>query len=109
MRRLQGYDDAWITTRREQLQRLYLNLLRELGGLYSDLDRLVDAEDAYRSLLAEDPLQEAVYVSIMRIYSRRGRRDLVRRQYERLCSILLEELGVEPMPATSDEYHQLMS
>ena len=45
----------------------------------------------------------------MRLYSREGRRDLVRRQYDRLASLLLDELGVEPLPDTTREYHQLMA
>lgn len=106
---LTGYDDPWVLERRNELQRLYLYLLRELGDFYLRRERLSDAEDAYRCLLVEDPLQENVYVQIMRIYARRGRRDLVRRQYERLGNLLLEELGTEPTPETSAEYHRLMS
>jgi DNA-binding SARP family transcriptional activator len=45
----------------------------------------------------------------MRLYAAQGRRDLVRRQYERLCTLLLDELGVEPLPETVQEYHRLMS
>jgi DNA-binding SARP family transcriptional activator len=45
----------------------------------------------------------------MRLYAGLGRRDLVRRQYERLCGLLLDELGVEPLPETEQEYHRLMS
>ena len=37
------------------------------------------------------------------------RRDLVRRQYDRLSNLLLEELGVAPMPETTREYHKLMA
>ena len=64
--------------------------------------------DAYRSVLLEDPLQERVHLAVMRLYASQGRRDLVRRQYDRLCTLLLEELGVEPMPQTTREYHRLM-
>ena len=64
--------------------------------------------DAYRSVLLEDPLQERVHLAVMRLYAHQGRRDLVRKQYDRLCTLLLEELGVEPMPQTTREYHRLM-
>ena len=89
-------------------QRLYLELLRDLGDLYLRLAKPEQALDAYRSVLLEDPLQERVHLSVMRIYANQGRRDLVRRQYDRLCVLLLEELGVEPMPETTREYHRLM-
>ena len=106
---LQGHYETWVTERREQYQRLYLELLRELGDLYMRLERLEEAMDAYRSVLLEDPLQERVHLAIMRIYASQGRRDLVRRQYDRLSQLLLEELGVAPMPQTTRDYHRLMA
>jgi len=105
---LQGHYETWVGPRREEYQRLYLDLLRELGDLEVRLARPAEAMDAYRSVLVEDPLQERVHVAVMRLYAEQGRRDLVRRQYDRLCTLLLEELGVEPLPATTKEYHQLM-
>jgi DNA-binding SARP family transcriptional activator len=105
---LQGYYETWVATRREEYQRLYLELLRDLGDLYVRLDRFEEAMDAYRSVLLEDALQERVHLAIMRIYASQGRRDLVRRQYDRLSTLLLEELGVSPMPQTTSEYHRLM-
>lgn len=105
---LQGYYEAWVADRRERYQRLYLELLRELGDLYLKLERPDQAMDAYRSVLLEDPLQERVHLAVMRLYAGQGRRDLVRRQYDRLCTLLLEELGVEPMPQTTRDYHRLM-
>jgi DNA-binding SARP family transcriptional activator len=105
---LQGYYEAWVADRRERYQRLYLELLRELGDLYLKLEKPEQAMDAYRSVLLEDPLQERVHLAVMRLYANQGRRDLVRRQYDRLCTLLLEELGVEPMPQTTRDYHRLM-
>ena len=83
-------------------------MLRELGDLYQRLGRVEEAVDAYRSVLVEDPLQERVHVALMQLYAGQGRRDMVRRQYDRLCAMLLDELGVEPMPETTREYHRLM-
>ena len=105
---LHGYYEAWITSRREQYQRRYLELLRDLGNLYVDLGRNEEAMDAFRSYLIEDPFQESIHVEVMRLYARQGRRDLVRRQYDQLCRVLLEELGVPPMAETAKEYHELM-
>lgn len=105
---LQGHYEAWVTARREVYQKTYLEMLRELGDLYHRLGRSEEAVDAYRSILVEDPLQERVHVSLMQLYAEQGRRDMVRRQYDRLCGMLLDELGVSPMPATTREYHRLM-
>ncbi|HYG63439.1 MAG TPA: BTAD domain-containing putative transcriptional regulator, partial [Thermoanaerobaculia bacterium] len=105
---LQGHYEAWITARREEYQRQYLEMLRDLGKLYVGLGKIEEAMDAYRSVLLEDPLQEKIHLEVMLLYAGQGRRDLVRRQYDRLCMLLLEELGVEPMPETTREYHKLM-
>jgi DNA-binding SARP family transcriptional activator len=106
---LQGHYDAWVSTRRETYHQLYLELLRELGSLYVRLDRLDEAMDAYRSVLFEDTLQERIHLAVMRLYASQGRRDLIRKQYDKLCTLLLEELGVEPLPETTQEYHRLIS
>jgi DNA-binding SARP family transcriptional activator len=105
---LQGWSDRWVLAQREELQLRFTDLLRKLGDLKARLGRLIEAEDAYRTLLLEDPLEEGVHVSIMRIYAARGRRDLVNRQYQRLRSVLLTELGVEPSPPTLDVFNELM-
>ena len=44
----------------------------------------------------------------MRLYAGQGRRDLVRRQYDHLCRVLLEDLGQAPGEETAREYHLLM-
>jgi DNA-binding SARP family transcriptional activator len=106
---LQGYYQAWVMSRREACQQAYVELLRDLGDLSVRLERSEDALDSYRAVLLEDSLQERTHLAVMRLYAAQGRRDLVRRQYERLCTLLLEELGVEPLPETVQEYHRLMS
>ena len=106
---LQGYYQAWVMSRREACQQAYVELLRDLGDLSMRLERSEDALDSYRAVLLEDPLQERTHLAVMRLYAAQGRRDLVRRQYERLCTHLLDELGVEPLPETVQEYHRLMS
>ncbi|HEY0783587.1 MAG TPA: BTAD domain-containing putative transcriptional regulator, partial [Thermoanaerobaculia bacterium] len=104
---LLGHYEGWVTSRREVYQRLYLDLLRDLGDLCVRLERGAEAMDAYRSALLEDPLQERIHLAVMRLYAEQGRRDLVKRQYEKLCSLLQDELGVEPLPQTVREYHRL--
>jgi len=106
---LQGHYEAWVSTRREDFHRRYLELLRDLGDLQVRRGHLDDAMDAYRSVLVEDPLQERIHIAVMRLYAAQGRRDLLRKQYDRLCTLLLEELGVEPLPETTQEYHRLMT
>ncbi len=105
---LEGTYDPWAVRRRERIQRRHLGFLLDLGRTSERLGRADEALDAYRALLVDDPLEEKVHVALMGLYAARGRRDLVRRQYERLSLLLRTELGIEPMPETADEYHRLM-
>jgi DNA-binding SARP family transcriptional activator len=98
-----------VAHRREDVQRRYLEMLRQLGEVEERLGHLSAAVDALRTALAADPLQEPVHQALMRLYARQGRRDHVRRQYERLVAQLADELGVEPLPETTATYHRLMA
>ena len=105
---LQGWSERWVQAQRDELQLRFTDLLRRLGDLKAKHGRLAEAEDAYRTLLLEDPLEEGVHVAIMRIYAARGRRDLVNRQYERLRQVLRQELRVEPSPPTMEAFNEIM-
>jgi len=98
-----------VVARREDLHRRYLDMLRQLGEVAERLGSLPEAVDALRTALAADPLQEPLHGALLRLYARQGRRDQVRRQYERLVALLAEELGVEPLPETTAAYHRLMA
>lgn len=106
---LTGLEGTWIEEQREVWQQAYGELLRAQASCQLEAQLWTEAEDSFRRLLQIDPMQEDVYLSIMRIYARRGRRDLVRRQYDRLCQLLLRELGAEPMASTVAGYQDLMS
>jgi DNA-binding SARP family transcriptional activator len=106
---LQGHYEVWAASRRETCQRLYLDVLRQLGDVCVRLGQAEEAMDAYRTVLIEEPLQERVQLAVMRLYAEQGRRDLVRRQYDQLCRLLLEELGEAPQPETTRDYHRLMT
>lgn len=101
-------EDAWVVSRRRQLHETYRRLLRQLADLCAELRRDEEALDVYRALLLEEPFEEAVHLAVMELYGRKGRRDLVRRQFVRLQEMLRSELGVEPQAATQQRFHQLM-
>lgn len=102
-----GSEAPWIARRRDEARRDYLGLLKALGDLAVELERLTDALDAYRAVLLEEPYEEHLHIAVMELYARQGRRDLVRRQYVRLQD-LLKELDVEPLDETQSSYHRLM-
>ena len=105
---LQDSAAEWIETPRASLHQRYVAMLRALGDLESRRERWPEAVDAYRALLAQEPLLEDAHLALLRAHARQGRRDLVRRQYEKLVRLLRDELGVEPKLESALEYHALM-
>jgi LuxR family maltose regulon positive regulatory protein len=106
---LAGWDEPWVEEPRQHWSGRRKRLLRDLADLYSGAGRHQDAIDARRSVLADEPLSEPDHRELLRSLSALGRRDLVRLHYERMTRLLLDELGVEPMPDTVAEYRQLMN
>lgn len=104
---LDGLEAPWIHAQREALTEEYFDVLVRLGALAADLDEEVQALDAYRSALLVEPYDERVHRALMALYARRGRRDLVRRQFLRLEESL-EELGVEPAAETRESFQRWM-
>jgi len=106
---LEGVEDhAWLDLRREALRARYLELLRGLGEASARLGRTESALDAWRTLLLQEPLQEDAHLAVMRLYAQQGRRDLVRRQFDRMERLLQDELGIEPRLETALEFHRLL-
>lgn len=106
---LAGDDDPWVEERRETYRERRLGLLHALGALYERQGDLERALDAYRLSLAEEALQEDLHVAVLRVYARQGRRDLVRRHFDRFSRLLVEELGVQPSAHAASEYQRLMT
>jgi DNA-binding SARP family transcriptional activator len=106
---LAGSHDPWVAETREELHRQYLRVLSLLGEAATTLGELELAEDALRSRLLEDPLEEAVSIGLMEVYARRGRPDLVQRQFERMRSALQHELGVEPSRVAQRAFDRLLA
>lgn len=92
--------ELWLTTERERLGQLYLSGLQTL---LADQQRRADWSQvitlAQRGL-AYDPLQEPLYQAMMLAYAHQGARTEALRQYDRLRTLLAQELGVQPLPAT---------
>ena len=100
--------DEWILPERERLSQLFLDVLewllclREQEGDYQGAIRIA------QRLQREDPLQEASYRHLMRLYAASGNRAAAVRTYQRCVAILERELAVEPGPTTRRVYEQLI-
>ena len=103
-----GCYDEWILQERDRLSQMYLEVLEKL--LYLQ-EREGDFQAAIRiaqDLLREDPLQEASYRHLMRLYTVSGNRAAAMRIYQNCVAMLKRELAVEPSPATRRVYEQLL-
>ena len=107
---LHGEDASWVLGIRNGLEGLHLRSLElvaqaclHIGG--SEIDT---AERAARELVAEAPYRESGYRVRMELLDRRGNRAEALRVYEQVRTLLREELGTSPSPATQELYRRVL-
>ncbi|MCL6431395.1 MAG: tetratricopeptide repeat protein, partial [Anaerolineae bacterium] len=100
-------DDEWCFWRREELARRYHGALQQLGDLRAERSDYAGALEAYRRLIACDPLREDIHREIMRCLALSGDRNAALRHYRTVVALLREELAVEPLPETSELYRTI--
>jgi predicted ATPase/DNA-binding SARP family transcriptional activator/DNA-binding CsgD family transcriptional regulator len=88
--------EEWAQERREQLRRLYLDLLVELAKLHEGRGEDGPAIEALRTAVAIEPSLEQAHVDLMRLHAVYGRRGEALAQYERLQETLRRKLGADP-------------
>jgi DNA-binding SARP family transcriptional activator/DNA-binding transcriptional ArsR family regulator len=104
---LSGFYDEWIAVERERLRELYLSALERLVRLCKAQGTFEEALAYARQLTLYDPLREEAHREVMRLCHHLGRTNEALRQYELCRTVLQEELGVEPAPATTALYHEI--
>ncbi len=100
--------EEWLTDRRTHYETLYARGLLNLGQQYATEKRLVEAQRTIEKLLTLDPLHETGHQQLMRLYLQSGNRAAALRQYETLRRRLVEELGVDPAPASQALHLELL-
>ena len=105
-----GEEAPWIDERRRELEGTYLRSVElathaslRLGG--SELDT---AERGAGSLVRRAPFRESGYRYLMEAFAARGNAGEALQIYEQLRTLLREELGVSPSPATQDLHRALL-
>ncbi|MBI1881733.1 MAG: AAA family ATPase, partial [Chloroflexi bacterium] len=93
-------DDEWLLAERERLRQIQLNSLRLLVSHHRALGEVDTTLDLVRRALDLDPLAEAVYRDLIALRYEAGDRAAALAEYERLRTLLRDELGVEPMAET---------
>ncbi len=100
------YDD-WILPVRERLAQAYVGAMEQLVLLHEERRNHASAIAHAQQLLRYDPLHEATYRRLMRLYALTGDRAAALRVYHTCASALERELDVAPSPATQEVYERL--
>jgi len=99
--------DDWQAERANEVRRELAWLLESLADAEIASGDLVSAVAHAARWLALDPLHEAAHRALMRIRSLRGDRSGAIRQYRDCVAVLDRELGVEPLPETTNLYREI--
>lgn len=99
--------DAWMRSTRDHFHQLYLSALRRMAALQEAEGQLAQAIACAQMLVLADPLSEEAHTSLMRLYWQQGDRVEALRQYEKLCTLLAQELTIKPMASTVALYEQI--
>jgi DNA-binding SARP family transcriptional activator len=100
--------DEWLLTERERLRERFIWALERLMRLLEHERDYEAAIQVARRLLRHDPLHEATYRRLMRLYALAGDRPRALRTYHTCATVLRRELEVEPSAATQEAYEQLL-
>jgi len=98
----------WAMAERERLRELYFALLTRLAEAYALQGRYRQAVATCREVLAADRCRESVWCQLMLYHYHAGDQALALRAYEESRQVLIEELGVEPLPETAAVYEQIL-
>jgi DNA-binding SARP family transcriptional activator len=101
--------DEWIVPERDHLRQMFLTALERLISLLEQGRRYASAISYARRLVHLDPLNEAVYLTLMRLHTMNGDRASALRVYHQCASTLQAELAIVPSIALSDAYERLLT
>ncbi len=100
--------DEWILPERDRWRQIFLSAAERLLALLEQERDYAAAIVVAQQLLRLDPLQEATYRQLMRLYALRNDRASALRVYHTLVTVLERELGAEPGGVTRALYESLL-
>src|SRR6266516_738965 len=105
---LPGCYDEWILPEREGLRQRHLQVLEHLLRLFEGRGDHVTAIRYAQRLIGLDPLSEALYRRLMRLFELNNDRASALHVYHTCVTTLQRELGVDPDTATREAYERLI-
>jgi DNA-binding SARP family transcriptional activator len=101
--------EAWASEPRESLKSSYAQLLQQTAHVYTGQAAYAEAIACFKDLLTLDPTNEEVCCHLMGLYMQSGQRHQALQLYQRTCTTLQLELGVEPAPETTALYQTILA
>jgi DNA-binding SARP family transcriptional activator/tetratricopeptide (TPR) repeat protein len=106
-----GLNASWLEPFRRELEDIRLEALEVIGGAGLSMGggQLASVERSGRALIEADPFRESGYVLLMQAAARRGNTAEAVRVFERLRTLMRDELGTAPSAAAIAAYERLLS
>ena len=101
--------EEWVTIQREQLRRLFMDVLQGLADDAASRNSYAEAVDYATRILALDPTREATHRQKMLLLALSGQRRLALAQYETCRRVLNDELGLDPDEETEALQRRILS
>jgi DNA-binding SARP family transcriptional activator len=101
--------DEWVAPERDHWRQKFIQAAERLLALLEEERDYAAAITASQQLLRCDPLHEATYRQLMRLYALQGDRVAALRVYHTCAQLLERELGVGPGEITQAAYETLVS
>jgi len=99
--------DDWTATTGDRLRERLVTVLSRVAAIETSAGRLDDAIEAARRWVELDPLSEGAHRELMRLYTWTGERPTALKQYRHCVRNLDRELGVAPLPETTELYDDI--
>jgi DNA-binding SARP family transcriptional activator/CRP-like cAMP-binding protein len=98
----------WIDAKREELRKLYINLLIMIANIQEKRGTSKIAIDCYKKIIQIDPLSEQAYQRLMTLYSNKHMQGEAIKVYKDCRKALWEGLEVEPEALTTAIYKKII-
>ena len=106
---VQNLYDEWCRAEQERFRQMYEYALHTLVATCEGMERLDEAIYWAERALQVNPLQETLYRTLMRLYTRIGERERALETYARCRRTLHEALHTVPMPETEQLYKEILA
>jgi predicted ATPase/DNA-binding SARP family transcriptional activator len=88
----------WVLQERQHRQDQYVDLLLHLADAQMEHGRYMAARESAQLVLRTDAFDEEAHDRLIRAFALEGNLVLARRQYDKLCKLLRDELSLDPSP-----------